>query len=68
MGEVIAFRARAKAPRESVEPIAGDAQILFFLGVRYQRIDETHDAVEKRTPDLDDAPRGRKKRKARARA
>jgi hypothetical protein len=64
MGEIIAFRLRAKPSRENREPPAGDAQILFFLGVRYMRMDDPQDAAV--TPDP--GPRRGRKRKSRARA
>jgi hypothetical protein len=35
MGEIIAFGARSRAAARP--PAAGEAQILFFLGVRYVR-------------------------------
>lgn len=73
MGEVVAFQMRGKTPRERSEPPSGDAQILFFLGVRYARMEEPQDAL---TPDQGQGqgdghghnPRGGKKRKSRARA
>jgi hypothetical protein len=39
MGEIIALRARATTARAAAPP-GGDAEILFFLGVRYMRMDE----------------------------
>jgi hypothetical protein len=70
MGEVVAFRMRGKSAREKSGPPAGDAQILFFLGVRYARIDDSQDARGTLSPDhgAGDSPRGGKKRKSRARA
>ncbi len=64
MGEVIAFGMRGRSPRRASEPPTGDAQILFFLGVRYMRIDEPP-ALETHTPGR--GPHGGKKRKSRAR-
>ncbi|QGM98370.1 hypothetical protein [Methylocystis parvus] len=69
MGEVVAFQIREKTARERSGPPSGGAQILFFLGVRYARIEEPQDAL---TPDQGQGhghgPRGGKKRKSRARA
>ncbi len=70
MGEVVAFRMREKSSRDESAPRTGDAQILFFLGVRYARLDAPTDA----SPDHGEGrghgqgPRGGKKRKSRARA
>ncbi|WP_442754325.1 hypothetical protein ACNHKD_15210 [Methylocystis sp. JAN1] len=74
MGEVVAFRRREKSSRDEGAPSVGDAQILFFLGVRYARMDAPLDAGETLSPDRGEGrshgqgPRGGKKRKARARA
>jgi hypothetical protein len=72
MGEVVAFRLRAKSSREPRATPSGDAQILFFLGVRYARMDEPHGACETAAPDRGQGrghgPSGGKKRKSRARA
>jgi hypothetical protein len=70
MGEVVAFQIRAKAARQKSEPPTGDAQILFFLGVRYMRIEEMQQSQGALAPDLGEGqgPRGGKKRKSRARA
>ena len=68
MGQVIAFRARAKTPRQESEPIMGDAQILFFLGVRYCRIDEADALQVEQAPDRDSGQGGGRKRRKRARA
>ena len=67
MGEVIAFQNRVKSARRRVDPQPGGAQILFFLGVRYLRMDEPPGAAE-RTQAESSGPGRRKKRKARARA
>lgn len=67
MGEVIAFRANAKQARRAAAPPAGDAQILFFLGVRYVRVDDPS-TYDTRTPEARNTPSGGKKRKRRARA
>jgi hypothetical protein len=74
MGEVVAFRMREKSSRDENAPPAGDAQILFFLGVRYTRMDAPQDACETLSPDSGEGrghghgPRGGKKRKSRVRA
>lgn len=65
MGEVIAFRRREKPSRHSHAAPAGDAQILFFLGVRYMRMDDPLDGFAPQTP-ASGKPGGRK-RKSRAR-
>jgi hypothetical protein len=69
MGEVVAFRLREKASRRASEPPTGDAQILFFLGVRYSRIEEP---PQTRAPDTaggtGSASGPARKRKSRARA
>ncbi len=68
MGQVIAFKARAKTPRQEAEPITGGAQILFFLGVRYCRIDEADAYPTAQAPDRDSGQGGGRKRRKRARA
>lgn len=62
MGELIAFpsKARSAAPAPA---IFGEAQILFFLGVRYVRQDET---TTKAPSDRGGATSGGRKRKRRA--
>jgi hypothetical protein len=63
MGEVIAFRKREKPSRNASEaPPTGDAQILFFLGVRYVRMEDYQSQVP------GGRPRGGGKGKRRARA
>jgi hypothetical protein len=61
MGEVIAFRKREKPLRRAREPLTGDAQILFFLGVRYVRVE---DGAQSQAPG--GRPRGGGARKRRA--
>jgi hypothetical protein len=63
MGEIVAFRIREKASRHASEPPTGGAQILFFLGVRYMRLDEPPETL---APVAAGAGRARK-RKSRAR-
>jgi hypothetical protein len=66
MGEVVAFRMRERKPREASEPPKGGAQILFFLGVRYMRMEEPQAAPGMISPGC--GPSGGRKRKSRARA
>ncbi|MGD9658107.1 MAG: hypothetical protein AB7U61_10820 [Methylocystis sp.] len=69
MGKVIAFqpRARAAPPREG--DLQRDAEILFFLGVRYERMDDAfYDQKRLSEPDSCGAPSTRSKRRRRARA
>ena len=40
MGEVIAFQKRKESAKNHAPPSVGNAEILFFLGVRYERIQE----------------------------
>jgi hypothetical protein len=61
MGEVIAFRKREKPSRQASAPPSGDAQILFFLGVRYVRMEEP---AQSQAPG--GRPRGSGARKRRA--
>jgi hypothetical protein len=68
MGEVVAFQARAKCARIGASPSDGEAQILFFLGVRYMRMEESANASGEMSPERSDTPRGRGRRKSRARA
>ena len=68
MGQIIALRTRAKTPRRQSEPVAGGAQILFFLGVRYSRMEDERDFPAVQAPDLDSGQGGGRKRRKRARA
>lgn len=68
MGEVIAFRACAKTKRNFTGPRSGEAQILFFLGVRYMRMEDAQASTAGVTPEHRDTPRGGRRRKSRARA
>jgi hypothetical protein len=60
MGEVIAFQKREK-PRHASEPPTDGAQILFFLGVRYVRME---DAGEYHAPGGGPRRGGKRKRRA----
>jgi hypothetical protein len=67
MAEIIPLRPGARAARLAPPPPSEGAQILFFLGVRYCRIEELEeslDPVEKPRGEDD----GGKKRRRRARA
>jgi hypothetical protein len=68
MGQIIAFNARAKITRRQSEPVAGSAQILFFLGVRYSRIEDEQDVSAMLAPDLHGDQGGGRKRRKRVRA
>ena len=68
MGEVIAFKASAKHARRAATPPDGDAQILFFLGVRYMRMDEWMNLSARAPDSRGGQPTGGKKRRRRARA
>jgi hypothetical protein len=68
MGQIIAFKTRAKTSPKPVGPDAGGAQILFFLGVRYSRMEDDRDIAATRSPDLDTGQGGGRKRRKRARA
>ena len=64
MAQIIQLQSRARATRRTA-PAVKSAQILFFTGVRYMRIEDY-------SPTLNDSPErcdgGGKKRKRRARA
>jgi hypothetical protein len=66
MGDVVAFSTSASRARRAASPDAGGAQILFFLGVRYQRMEEPPRAASGGSQTTGDG--GAKKRKPRARA
>jgi hypothetical protein len=64
MGQVIPFKPRARTSRQTAAPMAGGAQILFFLGVRYSRIEDERDFPATQEPDQDSGQgSGRKRRK-----
>jgi len=62
MGELIAFSSKARSAAPAPR-IVGEAQILFFLGVRYVRSEE---AATKAPSDRGGATSGGRKRKRRA--
>jgi hypothetical protein len=68
MGQVIAFKPRARTSQHPAVPIAGGAQILFFLGVRYSRMEDARDFPATQEPDQDSGQGGGRKRRKRARA
>jgi len=63
MGELLAFHQPKTTARTLREPVSGSAEIIFFPGVRYERMDETrqlpdHDHLEViADPDLKPAVR-----------
>lgn len=66
MGKVIAFQPRTRA-RNDVQQ--REAQILFFLGVRYVRVDDASvNEAAKPAPESCGAPPGGGKRRPRVRA
>ncbi len=65
MGEVIAFSARAACPRRAAPDAGETGRILFFLGVRYERMGDAD--LAGRAPPADKEPGPAKKRKRRAR-
>lgn len=68
MGDVVEFRKREKRSRQSSEPPMGDAQILFFLGVRYLHMEEPQAVEGGVSPTHGRDPSGGKRRKGRASA
>jgi hypothetical protein len=66
MGEVVRFRLRERKSHEKSGPPTGGAQILFFLGVRYMRTEESLDARGGASPTLGRGPSSGRKRKRRA--
>ena len=63
MGDVIEFRNRVKPERQSEQP-AGDAQILFFVGVRYMRMEEpVAETTDAPTTQGSESGGGRKRRR-----
>lgn len=69
MGKVIAFQTRGRSARKNSETPGGEAQILFFLGVRYMRMDDALAAqLSDPAPDICGETPGRRKRRRRARA
>jgi len=63
MGKVIAFQPRAKAAPTREGALRRGAEILFFLGVRYERIDDAHrDQKHPSGPDCAAPPTGGKRR------
>ena len=67
MGQIIAFRPRAKSAQQAATPMPGGAQILFFLGVRYSRMEDERELPATREPDQDSSQGCGRKRRKRAR-
>jgi hypothetical protein len=65
MAQIISFQSRPRAPRQAAAASHG-AEILFFMGVRYMRIEEPSPSLTD-APDRRDDGGGGKKRKRRAR-
>lgn len=61
MGEIIAFSFKAR-PAAAAPPIVGEAQILFFLGVRYVRPEGTATNAPSGTGGAASGGRKRKRR------
>ena len=69
MGEIVAFQQRVRSARGVAGPAsAGGAQILFFLGVRYARVEDGSLPPGENAPESGNGPRGGGKRRNRARA
>lgn len=68
MAQIICFERRAQK-RERVAPVEGGAQILFFLGVRYERMEDSYSSPLRGgdEPRQGETVGGGKKRKRRAR-
>lgn len=67
MGQIIPFRPREKTPQQAAAQIAGGAQILFFLGVRYSRMEDERELPATREPVQDGGQGSGRKRRKRAR-
>lgn len=68
MGQIIAFKPPTKTPQHPAAPEAGGADILFFLGVRYCRMEEEQSVPTTQAPDQDSGQSVGRKRRKRARA
>lgn len=69
MGKVIALQPRSRATSTRRSAPERDADILFFLGVRYVRMEDAFaDRSENRVPESCGAPTGGGKRRRRVRA
>lgn len=68
MGDLVMLRPRSNAaPHPEAQQRPEGAQIVFFTGVRYQRLESTPAPTAKRTPPkggLNGAGRGKRKRRA----
>jgi hypothetical protein len=65
MGEVVSFRRAVAGSRRAEPPGPEGAQILFFLGVRYERYEEAHAG---RRPARKSPPRNGSARRGKQRA
>ncbi len=63
MGEIVPFH-KARRLRAAVNPPAGSAEILFFLGVRYVRHEDTADSSKKQNTERRAPGRARRKKRA----
>jgi hypothetical protein len=61
MGEILPFRIESR-PRAAKVPPQGPAEILFFMGVRYERHDDGTSGPQSRAP-AGAAPRRQRRRK-----
>lgn len=68
MGQIIAFKPRAATLQRPSATVTGGAEILFFLGVRYCRMEEDQSLPSTQAPDQDSGQGGARKRRKRARA
>jgi len=70
MGEIVAFRQRAASASPAPIRPDGEAQILFFLGVRYVRMDEAQETAPRDEMGGAHDPRtnrgGKRRRRAKA--
>lgn len=63
MGEIVPFRCESR-PRAAAAAPEGPAQILFFLGVRYERHDDESGGPQKRNPPGASPRRQRRRKRA----
>ena len=66
MGELILFRPREGRSSKSHSPTTAGAQIMFFTGVRYERMKDPETVLQGGLPDPNPAEgsgRGRKRRR-----
>jgi hypothetical protein len=68
MAEIIAFQPRQTRAKQDAAPATGGAEILFFLGVRYSRMEEQEPTPGGEAPAHESGLGGGRKRRRRARA